>query len=47
MVNNAKSVALNPRDGGAANAWRGTNDHLLDSVRAVGDAIAGVPAGGR
>ncbi|CAJ0579773.1 unnamed protein product, partial [Mesorhabditis spiculigera] len=44
MVNHAKSVAMNPRDGGAANHWRGANDHLLDSVRAVGDAITGVQA---
>ncbi|CAJ0931387.1 unnamed protein product, partial [Mesorhabditis belari] len=43
MVNHAKSVAMNPRDGGAAGAWRGANDHLLDSVRAVGDAITGLP----
>ncbi|PAV91391.1 hypothetical protein WR25_04456 isoform A [Diploscapter pachys] len=47
MVNHAKQVALNPRDTHAADNWRGANDHLLDSVRAVGDAITGLPANGR
>lgn len=47
MVNQAKHVAMNPRDSGAAEQWRGANDQLLDSVRAVGDAIAGVPMNGR
>ncbi|CAI5449441.1 unnamed protein product [Caenorhabditis angaria] len=43
MVNHAKQVAMNPRDQYASNQWRGANDHLLNSVRAVGDAITGVP----
>ncbi|CDK13446.1 Vinculin [Caenorhabditis elegans] len=43
MVNNAKQIAQNPHDQYAAQNWRGTNDHLLNSVRAVGDAITGVP----
>ncbi|KAI1705384.1 vinculin family domain-containing protein [Ditylenchus destructor] len=43
MVNHAKQVALDPRDSGSANRWRDTNDHLLNSVRQVGDAITGVP----
>ncbi|CAB3406935.1 unnamed protein product [Caenorhabditis bovis] len=47
MVNNAKQVAMNPRDQYASNQWRGANDHLLNSVRAVGDAITGVPLNGR
>ncbi|CAD6191355.1 unnamed protein product [Caenorhabditis auriculariae] len=46
MVNHAKQVALNPRDQYASNQWRGANDHLLNSVRAVGDAITGVPMNG-
>lgn len=45
MVTQAKQVAMSPRDTGAANAWRSANDHLLDSVRAVGDAIAGLQNG--
>ncbi|VDL71914.1 unnamed protein product [Nippostrongylus brasiliensis] len=45
MVTQAKQVAISPRDTGAANAWRSANDRLLDSVRAVGDAIAGVQNG--
>ncbi|KAK6055185.1 innexin-3 domain protein [Cooperia oncophora] len=45
MVTQAKQVAISPRDTGAANAWRNANDRLLDSVRAVGDAIAGVQNG--
>uniref|UniRef100_A0A0N4Z3B8 Vinculin n=1 Tax=Parastrongyloides trichosuri TaxID=131310 RepID=A0A0N4Z3B8_PARTI len=43
MVNNAKQVAMAPRNQQTANNWRGANEHLLDSVRSVGDAIAGVP----
>lgn len=42
MVNDAKQVALNPRDTGSAQNWRDTNDHLLNTVRQVGDAITGV-----
>uniref|UniRef100_A0A7I4YS22 Vinculin n=1 Tax=Haemonchus contortus TaxID=6289 RepID=A0A7I4YS22_HAECO len=45
MVTQAKQVAISPRDTGAANAWRNANDQLLDSVRAVGDAIAGLQNG--
>ncbi|VDM60306.1 unnamed protein product [Angiostrongylus costaricensis] len=45
MVTQAKQVAMSPRDTGAANAWRSANDRLLDSVRAVGDAIAGLQNG--
>ncbi|PIO57811.1 hypothetical protein TELCIR_20769, partial [Teladorsagia circumcincta] len=45
MVTQAKQVAISPRDTGAANAWRTANDRLLDSVRAVGDAIAGIQNG--
>ncbi|VDN30009.1 unnamed protein product [Cylicostephanus goldi] len=45
MVTQAKQVAMSPRDTGAANAWRSANDHLLDSVKAVGDAIAGIQNG--
>ncbi|KAK5964985.1 hypothetical protein GCK32_014679, partial [Trichostrongylus colubriformis] len=45
MVTQAKQVAISPRDTGAANAWRSANDRLLDSVRAVGDAIAGIQNG--
>uniref|UniRef100_A0A1I7WB35 Vinculin n=1 Tax=Heterorhabditis bacteriophora TaxID=37862 RepID=A0A1I7WB35_HETBA len=47
MVNHAKQVAFNPRDGGAISNWRGANDHLLDSVRVVGEAISGVSTNGR
>ena len=43
MVNDAKQVALAPRDNGAANNWRDSNDRLLNSVRGVGDAIGGIP----
>lgn len=42
MVNDAKQVALNPRDSGSAQNWRDANDHLLTAVRRVGDAITGV-----
>jgi vinculin len=42
MVNQAKQVALNPRDTSAANRWRDVNDELLNAVRSVGDAITGV-----
>jgi len=42
MVNQAKQVALNPRDNSAANRWRDVNDELLHAVRSVGDAITGV-----
>ncbi|KAK6752622.1 hypothetical protein RB195_003813 [Necator americanus] len=45
MVTQAKQVAMSPRDTGAANAWRNANDRLLDSVKAVGDAIAGIQNG--
>ncbi|KJH48075.1 vinculin family protein [Dictyocaulus viviparus] len=45
MVTQAKQVAMSPRDTGAANAWRSANDRLLESVRAVGDAIAGLQNG--
>jgi len=44
MVNQAKQVAINPRDQASASRWRDTNDHLLDSVRGVGDAITGLPS---
>uniref|UniRef100_A0AC35G5X4 Vinculin n=1 Tax=Panagrolaimus sp. PS1159 TaxID=55785 RepID=A0AC35G5X4_9BILA len=44
MVNHAKQVAVNPRDRDNADNWRGANDHLLSSVRQVGDAIAGLPS---
>lgn len=43
MVTHAKQVAMNPHDSANSNRWRDANDHLLDSVRAVGDAIVGVP----
>lgn len=42
MVNHAKQVAMNPRDSANSNRWRDANDRLLDSVRAVGDAITGI-----
>ncbi|GMT24205.1 hypothetical protein PFISCL1PPCAC_15502 [Pristionchus fissidentatus] len=42
MVNDAKQVALTPRDIHTANSWRQSNDRLLSSVRGVGDAISGV-----
>ncbi|EPB77770.1 vinculin family protein [Ancylostoma ceylanicum] len=45
MVTQAKQVAMSPRDTGASNAWRNANDRLLDSVKAVGDAIAGIQNG--
>lgn len=41
MVNQAKQVALNPRDNSAANKWRDVNEELLHAVRSVGDAITG------
>lgn len=41
MVNQAKQVALNPRDNSAANKWRDVNEELLHAVRNVGDAITG------
>lgn len=44
MVNQAKQVAINPRDHASASRWRDTNDRLLDSVRGVGDAITGLPS---
>uniref|UniRef100_A0AC34QHQ2 Vinculin n=1 Tax=Panagrolaimus sp. JU765 TaxID=591449 RepID=A0AC34QHQ2_9BILA len=44
MVNHAKQVAINPRDQGNASRWRDSNDHLLNSVRSVGDAITGLPS---
>ena len=44
MVNQAKQVAINPRDHAGASRWRDANDHLLDSVRGVGDAITGLPS---
>ena len=44
MVNQAKQVAINPRDQASASRWRDTNDRLLDSVRGVGDAITGLPS---
>uniref|UniRef100_A0A7E4ZTB3 Vinculin n=1 Tax=Panagrellus redivivus TaxID=6233 RepID=A0A7E4ZTB3_PANRE len=44
MVNHAKQVAINPRDHGNSNRWRDSNDHLLNSVRGVGDAITGLPS---
>ena len=43
MVNHAKQVAINPRDQAGAGRWRDSNDHLLNSVRGVGDAITGLP----
>uniref|UniRef100_A0AC35U531 Vinculin n=1 Tax=Rhabditophanes sp. KR3021 TaxID=114890 RepID=A0AC35U531_9BILA len=43
MVNHAKQVALSPRNQGYGNNWRDGNDHLLNSVRLVGDAISGTP----
>lgn len=42
MVNQAKQVALNPRDSANARNWHDANDHLLSTVRQVGDAITGV-----
>lgn len=44
MVNQAKQVAMNPRDQASASRWRDANDFLLDSVRGVGDAITGLPS---
>ena len=44
MVNQAKQVAINPRDQASASRWRDANDRLLDSVRGVGDAITGLPS---
>ena len=44
MVNHAKQVAVTPSDRGNASNWRNSNDHLLNSVRSVGDAIAGLPS---
>ncbi|GMS95777.1 hypothetical protein PENTCL1PPCAC_17952 [Pristionchus entomophagus] len=46
MVNDAKQVALSPRDVTPANNWRHSNDRLLNSVRGVGDAIGGIPSRG-
>eukprot|EP00080_Pristionchus_pacificus_P010946 PDM70966.1 deb-1 [Pristionchus pacificus] len=42
MVNDAKQVALSPRDPTPANNWRHSNDRLLSSVKGVGDAIGGI-----
>ncbi|KAL3079670.1 hypothetical protein niasHS_013952 [Heterodera schachtii] len=44
MVNQAKQVAMSPRDQGNSVRWRDANDRLLDSVRSVGDAITGMPS---
>lgn len=44
MVNQAKQVALNPRDSANARDWHNANDHLLSAVRQVGDAISGAGA---
>ncbi|MFH4977356.1 hypothetical protein AB6A40_004065 [Gnathostoma spinigerum] len=41
MVNNAKQVALNPRQLSNVQNWRDANDNLLSAVRQVGDAISG------
>ncbi len=40
MVNDAKQVALNPRDQSNANRWRSTNNDLLTAVAGVRQAIA-------
>ena len=39
MVNDAKQVAMNTRHEGNANKWRDSNNHLLQTVRGVRDAI--------
>ncbi|KAK0397743.1 hypothetical protein QR680_002248 [Steinernema hermaphroditum] len=44
MVNDAKDVAMNPRNQGSVNNWRNSNEHLLSSVRNVGNAISGISA---
>ncbi|CAH1987173.1 unnamed protein product [Acanthoscelides obtectus] len=39
MVQDAKAVALNPSDPGAASRWRESNKSLLNAVRQVRDAV--------
>lgn len=39
MVQDAKHVALNPRDPNAANSWRNANRNLMDAVAGVRNAI--------
>uniref|UniRef100_A0A915KL75 Uncharacterized protein n=1 Tax=Romanomermis culicivorax TaxID=13658 RepID=A0A915KL75_ROMCU len=39
MVQDAKHVALNPRDQNAAGGWRNSNRNLLDAVGGVRNAI--------